>query len=158
MFYSVVIGLYSLLLIPNISLLKLNYNRTYWYLMVNDASHSCDNVRVKRVQNEPSISFDPNKTHALQTDTNVSPTSPSNAQSNAQMIFYGSKPKQNSSWAMAQNTHSVCRTSWHVCSSADKHMVDITERLLPCRNHWKVGRGSRWFQVTLFLLFFFISL
>lgn len=69
-------------------------------------------------------------------------TSHRNTQSNAQKIFYGSKPKQNSSWVKAQNTHSVCRTSCHVCSSADKHMVDITERLLSCRNQWTRGRGS----------------
>lgn len=36
----------------------------------------------------------------------ASPTSLSNTQSNAQMIFYGSKPKQNSSWVMAQ-THAA---------------------------------------------------
>ncbi len=40
---------------------------------MNDASYSCGNVRVKRVQNEPPISFDPNETHALQTDTTCFP-------------------------------------------------------------------------------------
>lgn len=48
------------------------------------------------------------------------------------------------------HTHSVCRTSWHACSSADKHMVDITQWLLSCRNQWTVGRRSR-------CLFFFFS-
>lgn len=73
---------------------------------------------------------------------------------NAQMIFfYGSKPKRSSSCVVAQNTHSVCReTSWHACSGADKHMVDITERLLSRGNQWTGGLGG---LAVFFFLFFF---
>lgn len=39
------------------------------YLMMNDASYCCDNVRVKRVRTRPSVSFDPGETRPLQTDT-----------------------------------------------------------------------------------------
>lgn len=57
---------------------------------MNDALNSCGNVRVRV-----------NRTEGYKQIQHVFPTTSSNTQSNAQMIFYGSKPKQNSSWVMA---------------------------------------------------------
>jgi len=66
----------------------------------------CDIVRVKRVQNKHLLaSF--NMKHVPLQIQHVFPPSLRNTQSNAQMIFYGSKPTQNSSWVTAQNTHGV---------------------------------------------------
>ena len=52
---------------------------------------------------------------------------------NAQMILFMAQSQSEAAAVLWRktHTHSVCReTSWHACSGADKHMVDITERLL----------------------------
>lgn len=48
--------------------------------------------------------------------------------------------------------------SWHVCSSADKHMAGSTERLLSHRNRWTGGLGSRLFFIPFIPLSYQLSL
>lgn len=50
--------------------------------------------------------------------------------SNSKMIFMAQSQRQTAAGLWC----GVCRTSWHACSSADKHMVDITDGLLSYRN------------------------
>lgn len=84
---------------------------------MNGSSYSCDNMRVKRVQNEPSVSFHLDETHAPQTNT-CFPNIAVDTQSKAQMIFYGSEPKPNSSWVMAQKKHRACAEQVGMCVPA----------------------------------------
>lgn len=72
--------------------------------------------------------------------------------------FFMAHSQNKTAAVIAQNTHGVCRTSCHVCSRADKHMVNITQRLLSYRNQWTGGRGSRWFLDTFFSPPFFLAL
>lgn len=60
----------------------------------------------------------PQMKHMRNKHIHVFQTPPSNTQSNAQMIFYGSKPKQNSSCVMAQKHTQACTEQVGMCVPA----------------------------------------
>lgn len=109
---------------------------------MNGESYSCGNLRVKRVQNAPSVSFYPRRYKYVQ---HILPPTAGKTQSEAKRLFVAQCQNKTTSGFAVQNTHSVRRTSGHVCSSADKHMVDITEWLLSGRNQETGCWGSSWF-------------